>query len=799
MNPRAGAWSGRTGRWGIAFPARTRTGCAARNSIWPGPTEIDFVGIDWYAPLSDWRDGTAHADAIAGWSSIHDPAYLAANVEGGEGYDWYYASFADRHAQIRTPIEDTAHGEDWVFRYKDLRHWWANAHHDRPGGVRAASATPWQPEMKPVRLVELGCPAVDKGANQPNVFIDPKSAESFAPYFSDRRRDDLIQRRYVEALLSYWQANNPVSSVYGGTMIDLAHSQVWTWDARPFPEFPALDEVWSDGGNWRLGHWLTGRAGQSSLARIASDVARRCGLETLDVAALDGLAAGFVIDRASSGRDVLSRLGAVFGFDIADRADGPAALMRGGQAGAALLSETLVRGEEGPVTSFTRTPQSEQVRELRLAFLRDDGEYRPASAYARGADGTVDGLAEFSLRILADEGLARRWAGEALGDLRASGDGARLVLPPSLGSIEPGDFLTLDDGPDGALWRVASLDGLGARETSLESALARGPSLAGPDPQGAGETVRPAARPILRLLDLPLSEGEADPRGGLWACAHGAPWPDGVVLYAGPDAGNLSERARIANRTPMGMLEADLASGFEGRWDRAGVVRLRLHRSTLSSVERLALLAGANRLAVDTGQGWEVLQFRTAVLEADGSWTLAHLLRGLGGSPATGAAAGARAVLLNGVGAVLPIAAHERDAPLLVRAVPAGRSLDDPAAAELTVTYQGVDLRPLGPVHLKERLTDMGREFSWIRRTRQGGDAWTAGSVPLAEASETYEVRLFSAGGTLLHAETVLTPVFVLDPALEASLFPGGTSGARFEVAQISQSYGPGQAAQLWL
>ena len=45
-------------------------------------------------------------DAIAGATSIYDPAYLQSNVNGGEGFDWYYASDADRDAQIRTPITD---------------------------------------------------------------------------------------------------------------------------------------------------------------------------------------------------------------------------------------------------------------------------------------------------------------------------------------------------------------------------------------------------------------------------------------------------------------------------------------------------------------------------------------------------------------------------------------------------------------------------------------------------------------------------------------------------------------------
>ncbi|SMG36639.1 GTA TIM-barrel-like domain-containing protein [Paracoccus sp. J56] len=89
---------------------------------------IDFIGIDNYMPLSDWRDGFDHADALQSWPAIHDRGYLQANIAGGEGFDWFYASAADRSAQIRTPITDGASGKPWVFRYKDLRAWWSNPH-----------------------------------------------------------------------------------------------------------------------------------------------------------------------------------------------------------------------------------------------------------------------------------------------------------------------------------------------------------------------------------------------------------------------------------------------------------------------------------------------------------------------------------------------------------------------------------------------------------------------------------------------------------------------------------------------
>src|SRR6202012_3944228 len=132
----------------------------------------------------------------------------------------------------RTPTPDGC-GKPGVWRAKDLWNWWANNHVDRPSGTET-SATGWVPQSKPIWFTELGCPAVDKGANEPNVFTDPKSSESALPYYSNGARDDLIQRRFLEAHLNCWTdaANNPVSTVYGGAMLDTANIYVWCWDAR---------------------------------------------------------------------------------------------------------------------------------------------------------------------------------------------------------------------------------------------------------------------------------------------------------------------------------------------------------------------------------------------------------------------------------------------------------------------------------------------------------------------------------------------------------------------------------------
>ncbi len=130
--------------------------------LWADP-EIDFVAIDNYMPLSDWRDGEDHADAS--WGSIYNLDYLKANIAGGEGFDWFYDGAEGAAAQRRIPITDEAFGEDWVFRYKDLRSWWSNLHHDRVNGSRSPNPTAWVPASKPIRFTEYGCAAIDKGSN----------------------------------------------------------------------------------------------------------------------------------------------------------------------------------------------------------------------------------------------------------------------------------------------------------------------------------------------------------------------------------------------------------------------------------------------------------------------------------------------------------------------------------------------------------------------------------------------------------------------------------------------------------
>ncbi len=621
---------------------------------------IDAVAIDNYWPLSDWRDGTAHLDYQAGTRFIHDLAYLKGNIEGGEGYDWYYASDADRASQTRTPITDGA-GKPWVFRYKDLRSWWSNPHYDRPGGTESGTPTAWTPESKPVWFTELGCPAIDKGSNQPNVFYDPKSSESFFPYFSRGVRDDLIQRRHLRAFLEWYdeshadfaEAQNPESGVYAGRMVDASRIMLYTWDARPYPAFPALRTIWSDGDNWQLGHWLTGRVSDAPLSEAVIKIMADYGFADFDAGQLAGSMAGYVIDRVMSARDALQPLEAAFFFDSFE-AQGQVRFAHRGRGGslAELTPDDLVEtSAEAPRYELTRAQESDLPRAAKVTFIDGDRDYEQASAEGRRISGSAARIASARLPIVTTYAQARGIAETMVQEPWASRERGRFSLPPSRLALDASDLVTLT--ANGRSFPLR-LTGLSVGQTIEADAMSIEPQLY--DAFAAPSRLPVATTPTIYgaqlgvFLDLPLIRGDEVPHAGHVA-AFGSPWPGGVAFYRSPTISGYTLKALATTPAKIGETVTAFHSGPVSRWDDGNVLRVSMANGELASADPILVLGGANIAAVENADGeWEVIQFTTATLVSPGVYDLSGLLRGQSGTEGAmrdPVAAGARFVLLD--------------------------------------------------------------------------------------------------------------------------------------------------------
>jgi hypothetical protein len=771
-------------------------------------SDIDAVGIDAYWPLADWRDGRDHADWQAGNRIPHDLGYLKSNLRGGEGYDWYYASDADRASQIRTPITDGEAGKPWVFRYKDIRSWWENAHFNRPGGIESAMPTAWIPQSKPFWLTEIGCPAIDKGANQPNVFVDPKSGESARPYYSTGTRDDLIQRLYLQALIEGFDPShpghiddaNPTSVLYGAPMVDLDHVYIYAWDARPHPAFPNNRLAWGDGENWRHGHWLNGRIASQPLAAVVTDILRAQGFERLDVGALAGVVPGYVIDQVMSAREALQPLELAYFFDSIESEgrivfrhrgiDPPAITLRPDATAELKVGANLI--------SLTRAQETDLPASARISYASSERDYRRAVAEARrlvGASGRVS-LAELAIVMEADQAaqISESWLFETW----AARERAQFALPPSSIALEPGDIVAIDGPGDARLFRITEIGDHGAREID---AIRIEPDVYAPieaTPRNAdAPLVTHPGQPSALLLDLPLLLGNEPPDAGYFT-AMMLPWPGAIALYSSPDTSGFNLRGLVTEPATMGLTLSGLPSGPQGRLDKATILNVRMDFGALNSVNDLALFSGSNAAAIEHAPGhWEIIQFRDAMLTGPSTYAITTLLRGqqgTGGMISPTLPAGARFVLLDTALTRLDLAPSEVGLPLNWRFGPSSRDLGSPTYDTHLHAFAGIAHRPYAPVHIRGRRDHDGLHIHWIRRSRIGGDSWDGPEIPLGEGSERYEIDVLDGDATL-RTLTTTNPTLVYSTADQLTDFGTTPDALAVRICQLSERFGRGTPA----
>ena len=658
------------------------------------------------------------------------------------------------------------------------------------------------PQFDGAWVDEYGCAAVDKGTNQPNKFLDPKSSESTLPHFSDGRRDELIQQQYLRAFLGYWNdpANNPQSDVYDGTMLDMDHAYAWAWDMRPYPNFPNNRDLWSDGANYTRGHWLNGRISSRTLASVIEEICLRSGLNACDTSGAHGLVRGYTVDQVSEARSALQPLMLRYGVDAVERDGRLRFIMRDGGADRVIDLDTLVRDPEmDSVLEETRGSTVELAGRVRLRFIEADGDFEIIAEEAILPDNATHGvsISEFPLAMTRAEGrqTVERWLSEA----RLATDTLRLTLPPSQLETGAGDVIAIPEGQGRGLFRIDRADQMAGAQ-KLEAVRTEPESYRPAEFEDEAVTLRPfvAPSPVAPFfLDLPLLTGDEVPHAPHLAVTAN-PWPGSVALYASDEDSNYALNSLVTARTPVGVLETPLFPAHAGRIDRGPAVQVRMLGGSLESISDLALFNGGNLCAIGDGtpDGWELIQFRDADLVDIDTYLLSHRLRGqVGTERAEAWPQGSYLVRLNGTAKQIELSKAKRGLARYYRIGPAGRPVDDPSFSAVRLAFDGLGLRPLSPVHLRLAAGAGGDlSLSWIRRTRIDGDRWDTADVPLGEDREEYLVRVVQQNAVIRQVTTT-APVWTYSAANQAADALSGHY--EIQVAQVSARFGPGCFARI--
>lgn len=317
-------------------------------------------------------------------------------------------------------------------------------------------------------------------------------------------------------------------------------------------------------------------------------------------------------------------------------------------------------------------------------------------------------------------------------------------------------------------------------------------------PGDFGQTVTPiAARARLILLDAHILR-DADNNSGIYVPIDGlgSNFP-GALLLEGPDPSSMEVRGGTSLPAPIGFATTALGDWPMEVMDETNVLTVQFQPfvNVPSYTREEALNYRAGAVAVGQDGRWEYMQYIRADLVANGVWRLTGLLRGARNTQQFRSThqAGDTVVLLEPLGIVRPVNdLGELNQTRYYQAVTSGREIDQ--SDMVTGVNKAVGLKP-DPGYNLDSTRNGSNDITatWDRRTRLS-DQWWLGNVPLGEASERYEMVIYTNNTYATERRSILvtarTATYTSAMQTADGVTPGATAYVR--IFQLSDTVGRG-------
>jgi hypothetical protein len=539
-----------------------------------------------------------------------------------------------------------------------------------------------------------------------------------------------------------------------------------------------------------------------SLSALVQALCARAGLSPaeIDSTELADGCDGYVLNNPSSARVDLEPLMAAYFFDAIE-SDGKIKFRKRARPMVVTipdddLAATENEGEFPPAVQTTRLQEAELPGRFNVSYMAQSLDYQTGTQMAMRMTGGSKDIANLELPISMSDAKAKQVADGLL--FMAWNERTRhtIRLPRKYGDLEPCDVIRAG----GFEMRIGKKEELGNGIITLECTSNFGEvytqtGAAGTSLSAGGQTVLLPSPSQVQFLDIPLLRDQDD-QSGYYVAASGffAGWP-GVALYKSLDAGAIYDGVMSwSAQAVMGNAETVLGN-FDARnniFDEQNLVRVRVYgiNATLASTTELNVLNGANAAML----GSELIQFKNAVLQADGSYLLTGFLRGrLGTEWAIGThAVGERFVLLSTATIRNRFdPASDINVARYYKSVTAGQPLS--TGSVQTFMNSAVRLKCYAPTDIGGGRDATGNlTINWKRRTRRDGNWRDAVDVPLGETSETYEIDVMQGATIKRTISGLTTPTTIYTSAQQIADFGANQVSVSVRVYQLSATVGRG-------
>ncbi|MFN8912437.1 MAG: glycoside hydrolase TIM-barrel-like domain-containing protein, partial [Alphaproteobacteria bacterium] len=658
---------------------------------------IDVVGIDSYFPLTNSLEST------------YDYQTLKKGWESGEGYEFYYEDSAKNISKSLDP----------KYAWKNIKWWWENEHINPDG-----SKTDWQPKMKKIWFTEYGFPSVDCCSNQPNVFFDGESVESGFPIHSRGQNDFKAQRSAIHATEEYWANSEFVERLF-----------LWSWDARPYPYWPDLSNVWSDYTSWEKGHWVQGKIGKSTLIAVLEDLCLKSKLDFKYFAFenlqdnLDGL----VIDSQTSAKKIIDLLSKTYLFDLYEH-NAKILFTKKHSDTNALISAADVLDISSNFEA-TKHSDSDLPYKVDVNFIDLHSNYNISNHHTQ-IECDSNKSVSLDIPIVMCKNNADIISKSILSDLWNSNITFKLHLGPQYQYLKPTDLIDIKLKNKSFKAKISSIH-FGKNytvkitaESYKERILNQMYSYQSYNNKNVPEVIEVGCE----ILDLPYF-GRSDmdkPIIYIATYSLGTKFKSCDIYYSTYQNTDFDLLCRSFKESTYGHAISEFKTSSSRFVDNANQITINLISGELESIPNEDLIKGKNLCVI----GNEIIQFKNAVLVDENQYVLTELYRGLYCTEQyiNSHTENERFVLLDSNIIDVEIPEEMLKTEAYIKAVSPDKSCYEYNV--MKIILEGNHSKPYAPIDLKQQ----NNQITWCRRSRVNNFFGDYDDVPLDSKDERYLV-----------------------------------------------------------